>query len=198
MKRNVLIIVIIAGLVLTMSRCNKTSQYKQMVQNGLASNLRNDTIFLGLYLGMSSKDFYNACWEMNKQGLVRQGTGNITVLHELQDELKATVDVNFYPTFFEDKIYEMPVTFQYKAWAPWNRQFSADTLHIELRDIFEQWYGKGFLNVIHPEKGKAFIKVDGNRRIILYKSIHDDGIVWALYTDLSVDEQAKRALKEKE
>lgn len=197
MKSHYLLIFLIAVLFLTLNRCNQTGKYNKMVKEGLESGERHDTIFLGLYLGMPSKDFYSHCWELNKQGMIRQGVGNTSVLYELSDELKATVEVNFYPNFYEDKIYEMPVTFRYKAWAPWNRQFSGDTLHLELRDIFQEWYGKGFMEIDHPQKGKAFVKVDGNRRISLYKGNNDDGIVWALYTDMSLDDKVKTELKEK-
>jgi hypothetical protein len=197
MRRQLIFFSALIGIFIFLLQCNQSSRYNHMVKKGLESGERHDTIFLGLYLGMSSKDFYSHCWELNKQGLIRQGAGNTSVLYELSDELKATVDVNFYPTFFEDKIYEMPVTFRYKAWAPWNKQFSGDTLQLELRNIFQEWYGVGFIEIDHPLKGKAFLKVDGNRRISLYKGNNDDGIVSALYTDMSVDEMAKAKLKEK-
>ena len=166
--------------------CSQKSKYESKLRKGLESGIRHDTLFLGIYLGMSSQDFYAHCWELNKQGIIRQGEGNRSVLYELSDELKSVVDVNFYPTFFNDKIYEMPVTFRYKAWAPWNKQFSGDTLHLELHDLFQEWYGKGFMEVRNPDKGLAFVKIDGNRRISLYKGHNADGIVWALYTDMSV------------
>ena len=36
----------------------------------------------------------------------------------------------------------------------------------------------------HPLKGPAFVKVDGNRRITIFKT--DDLYVWAVFTDLLV------------
>lgn len=183
------------GLLVAMGSCSKKSRYEKMVSEGLASGVRHDTLFLGLSLGMASKDFYSKCWKLNKQGLIRQGSGNSTVLYELKGELKSDVDVNFYPTFFKDRIYEMPVKFQYKAWAPWNKQFSSDTLQVELKSLFEKWYGPGFMTIYSDTKGTAYVKVDGNRRISIYKDQTIDGAVWALYTDMSVEQQAEESRK---
>ncbi len=175
---------------LLFSNCSNKAKYESMVEAGLESGERHDTLFLGLYLGMTSEEFYKKCWDMNKEGLIRQGMGNTSVLYEMNDEFKSSVDANFYPTFFEDRIYEMPVRFQYKAWAPWNKQFSADTLQVELVDLYSQWYGTGFMKIKHQMKGDAYVKVDGNRRISIYKDDSMEGSVWALYTDLSVAEKA--------
>ncbi len=180
-----------------LSNCSsKKAHYQEMVKEGLESGVRHDTLFLGLSLGMPSKDFYSQCWELNKQGIIRQGTGNTSVLYELTDELKSPVNVNFYPTYFEDKIYEMPVKFQYEAWAPWNKQFSADTLQVELVKLFEKWYGGGFIKIKNEMNNDAYIKIDGNRRISIYRDPGSDGIVWALYTDMSVEEKAKNQKNE--
>ena len=181
------------GIMFFLGNCGKKAMYEKMVSQGIESGERHDSLFLGLWLGMTSEEFYKQCWELNKQGLIRQGDGNTSVLYELDGELKAVVDVNFYPTFFNDKVYEMPVKFNYKAWAPWNPQFSKDTLHLELVKLFEKWYGNGFMEVTHTDKGKAFVKIDGNRRISLYKNKNVDGIVWALYTDMSMQKEVEAA-----
>ncbi len=193
MKNKYFFLTVSMLVVLSLSYCSEKAKYEQLVEDGLESGVRHDSLFLGLWLGMSSEEFYKKCWELNKEGLVRQGDGNASVLYELKDELKATVDVHFYPEFYKDKIYQMPVTFLYKGWAPWNQQYSGDTLHRELLGVFERWYGKGFIEVDNELKGKAFVKVDGNRRISLYKGKNADGKVWALYTDMSVDKEAKEA-----
>ncbi len=176
--------------------CSKKAHYEKLVSEGLESGVRHDTLFLGLTLGMSSKDFYSQCWELNKQGKIRQGSGNTSVLYELINELKSPVDVNFYPTYFEDKIYEMPVKFQYKSWAPWNKQFSSDTLQVELVKLFESWYGGSFIELKNEVKSDVYIKIDGNRRISIYRDPGHEGAVWALYTDMSVDEKAKQQRNE--
>ena len=184
-------IIIFASVIVTLAACSKKQQYDSLVEKELASGVRHETLFLGLSLGMSSESFYKKCWDLNKQGLIRQGSGNTTVAYEMEEELKFSTKVNFYPTFFEDKIYEMPVEFKYKAWAPWNKQMQSDSLQIDILSLFEEWYGKGFLEISPNARKKAFVKVDGNRRISIYKDPVDDGKVWALYTDLSKEEEVK-------
>jgi hypothetical protein len=202
MRNFLVVVILVVGGVITFSKCSKKAKYESMVEAGLESGQRHDTLFLGLSLGMSSEDFYKHCWELNKQGIIRQGENNTSVLYEMEDEFKSSVDVNFYPSFYEDKIYEMPVKFNYKAWAPWNKQFSGDSLQLELIDLYKGWYGGGFIEIDHSTRGKAYVKVDGNRRISIYKDISADGTVWALYTDMSVidevNELKKKEIEEKE
>jgi len=187
-------ILIMAGSIL-ISACSKKARYESMVKEGLESGVRHDTLFLGIYLGMSSQDFYTHCWELNKQGLIRQGEGNASVLYEMKDEFKAEVDMNFYPNFYNDSIYEMPVKFRYKGWSPWAKQYSGDTLQLELLELYKDLYGDGFIEINHSERGKAFVKVDGNRRISIYRDKSADGTVWALYRDMSRQEEVNQSLE---
>lgn len=172
--------------------CNPTSEYEAKVEAELDKGIIYDSLFLGLKFGMNSKEFYAHCWELNKQNIIQQGTKNTTVLYELKG-LKHPATMDFYPSFYEDKIYEMPVVFAYKGWAPWNEHLFSDSLQQDVLKLFEKWYGKGFMTIEHPEKGAAYVKVDGNRRISLYKD--GDMYVKALFTDLRMDEaiEAKRA-----
>ena len=181
--------IIFAGLLILavggMTACQQKSQYEKLVEKELASGERNDSLFLGLRLGMSSKEFYQACWEMNKQGLVRQGTRNTTVVYQLGDQLPYSAVMDFYPKFMEDKIVEMPLVFRYDAWSPWNRRLWSDSLQLDVLHLMEDWYGEGFIRSEHPEKGVAFVKVDGNRRIAIVTP--DEQLVKVLFTDMSVD-----------
>lgn len=201
MRKLLVLAVFVAGGFMLFSKCSKKAKYETMIREGLESGQRHDTLFLGLYLGMTSEDFYKHCWDLNKQGLVRQGNDNASVLYVLEDELKAPVDVNFYPSFYEEKIYEMPVKFKYQGWAPWNKQFDSDSLQVELVEVYKGWYGPGFMEINHSSRGKAFVKVDGNRRISIYRDKSADGTVWALYTDMSlhkeVTEKKKKEIEER-
>ena len=178
-------------VIVTVSACSKKQQYKRLVERELASGVRHDTLFLNLQLGMTSENFYKTCWDLNKAGLIRQGSGNTTVAYEMKEELNFVTNVNFYPSFYEDKIYEMPVQFKYKAWAPWNKQMQSDSLQLDVLSLFEEWYGIGFFEVAPDAQKKAFVKVDGNRRISIYKDHVEEGTVWAVFTDLSKDEEVK-------
>ncbi len=160
------------------------SKYHQMVETEMSKGVVNDSLFLGIKFGMSSKEFFAHCWELNKQGLIQQGTQNTTVLYQV-DDLEHEATMEFYPDFYEDKIYEMPAVFAYKAWAPWNKHLSADSLQQDVLHLFEKQYGKGFISIKHPKRGVAYVKVDGNRRISIFKE--DDVHVKVLFTDLLAD-----------
>src|SRR5690606_9507700 len=107
--------------------CTHKSEYRKMVEKEMAKEVRVDSLFMGLEFGMTRKEFFAHCWELNKQGLFRDGPGNATVEYET-NELKYPAYMHFYPAFHEGKIYEIPVKFKYKAWAPWNIHLFADSL----------------------------------------------------------------------
>jgi len=62
--------------------------------------------------------------------------------------------------------------------------------------MFEAWYGKGFIEINHPQRGSAFVKMDGNRRISIWKE--DDQRVRASFTDVPVEKIVEAQLAEME
>jgi hypothetical protein len=146
-----------------------------------------DSLFLGFSLGMQKKAFYDLCTEYNRKKLFTHGPTNQSVEYLLKNEAKSNVIMRFYPSFENEKIYEMPVTFTYEAWAPWNRQFQSDSLLNEMRSVFKKWYGDDFQVIDHKTMGKIYARIDGKRRINLF--IKDDQFVQAVFTDLEVEDQ---------
>ncbi|MBA4408138.1 MAG: hypothetical protein C0397_01785 [Odoribacter sp.] len=169
--------------------CSQKAKYDRKLKQELASGLRNDTLFMGIYFGMGQKEFYTHCWKLNQKGLIKQGLRNTTVEHILKDELKYPATMNFYPEFAQTKIFEMPVRFVYNGWAPWNTKLSADSLQVQVLKWYEKQYGKGFMEVKHPKRGIAYVKLDGNRRISIFKE--NETYVWAIYTDMLVNRKLK-------
>lgn len=169
------------------------NQYKAMVAKELASGQRVDSLFFGIYLGMSSKEFYAHCWEMNKKGLLTDGESNTAVLYKLHNaELGHAASMNFYPAFYQDKIHQMTVTFSYDAWAPWNKHLFADSLQPKVLELYQSWYKEGnpFIKMEDEKRGPIYVKVDGNRRIIIGK--FDDARVKVDYTDLQVEKELEK------
>lgn len=165
------------------------TDYEKLVDTELRKGIRKDSLFLGISLGMSSKDFYAHCWELNKRQVIRQGTRNMSVLFTLTD-LKDTADMNFYPTFESDSIYEMPVYINYRGWAPWNAQLSSDTLVVDLIKMLKRWYGGDFIKLNFPELGIVFVKVDGNRRITVSRDV--EPTVKVVFTDMLMEKRRKK------
>lgn len=169
---------VIAGI---LSGCGTRAKYDQMVKEELDSGERYDSLFLGIYLGMEQSAFYDRCTELNKQHLIYEGVQNTTVRYKI-DALSYPAEMNFFPGFYEGKIWKMMALFTYDAWAPWNRHLFSDSLQFEVLTLMNNWYGEGFLEVKHPDKGSAFVKVDGNRQISIF--LRDDRFVEVVFTDL--------------
>ena len=163
--------------------CQLASEYDKMVARELASGERHDELFLDISLGMSSQDFYQHCWEMNKQQVIKQGDGNTSVAYDLSDQLRHPGKMNFYPTFHNDKIVEMPVQYNYHAFT-WDEKYSLDTLLADVVQLIEEEYGALTL-FEHPKSGEdVFVRVDGNRRIRVFKNPVQNK-VQAVFTDLT-------------
>lgn len=180
-RLNLILLILVSGFVI--SGCSPRARYERRLKHELASGVRYDSLFLGLYFRMPEKEFYIHCWKLNQKGLIKQGESNTTAQMKLKNELKYPALMDFYPRFMDGKIYEMPVSFKYEGWAPWNKKLSSANLQNELLGWYEKVYGHGFMKVKHPKHGIAYVKIDGNRRITIF--VEDDLHVWALFTDLS-------------
>lgn len=146
------------------------SKYHRILERELASGVRHDSLFLGLTLGMDRKTFYALCWDLNKSGKMTQGPNNLSARYSLFQGLKAPAYLDFYPTFNNDTICEMPTIFTYKDWSPWNKSMSPDSLLVDVRQLLEKWYGAEFFEIKSEERGNMWVKIDGNRRIKLFKT----------------------------
>lgn len=170
-------------LILVLCACGSNSNYQSVIDQELATGVRNDSLFLGLSLGMPEKDFFSVCWDLNKKGLTKEGFSNTTVQYELVD-LKHEGYYDFYPLFEDGKVKSMTGFTHYKAWSPWRKDLWSDHLIEDSKVVFEKWYGGNkFFSIKSPSYGKAYVKIDGNRRIVLY--IGDDQKVNVLISDLT-------------
>lgn len=187
----------ILSIIAVLSACNNFSsegeKYSMLVKKELKKGIRKDSLFLGLRLGMTSKEFYVHCWELNKQGIISDGELNTAVKYKLKSELKHPGAMNFYPDFYEDKIAKIRVKFSYDAWAPWNKNLIADSLMPDVLNLCKRWYPRGneFITLNDSIRGTIHVKVDGNRRIIIGKV--DEREVLVDYTDMLIEQKQKNA-----
>lgn len=176
-------LILLFAVISLFSGCEKKSEYQLMVEKELSSGVRNDSLFLGYTFGMEMKEFFDHSWNLNQQKIV---TGQAFVEYKLDDELSNEAKMVFYPSFHEEKIYHIPVDISFMAWAPWNRDLFSDHLIEELLEYYEGIYGAGFVQMPHPESGvPSWIKIDGNRQIMIYSK--DDRFARVEFLDLSVD-----------
>lgn len=179
MRMKQLLIVLVAWIPVLFISCGERK----------SSEKKLDSLFLGISMGMEKKAFYDYCWEMNRQKVFIHGPTNQSVEYRLATELKSPVMMQFYPSFYENKIYEMPVLFNYESWAPWNKEYGSDVLLTELLPLFKKWYGDDFQSLQQPTMGTVYYQMKGRRRINLF--IRDDQFVQAVFTDLKVDDELK-------
>ncbi|RYG28393.1 MAG: hypothetical protein EOO01_39830 [Chitinophagaceae bacterium] len=186
MKRRIIFIALIFVCTLSACRDSDIRHYETLVAEEKRKKVIVNDIFFDIQLGMSAKAFYVHCWELNKKGLFTDGMGNTKINYKLvKNELKHPADMNFYPSFKNDKIVGMEALFQYQGWGPWTKELDASHLLPDVVTLFEKWYpgGNPFITIEDPKRGKIYVKVDGNRRIIL--GHYDDSQVKADFSDLS-------------
>ena len=197
MKYTFLLIAVI-GMALSMVSCGEEAPktlYEKMEREALKSGERNDSLFLGLYLGMTRTDFFLHCAELNKDSIITGGGGSVE--YYLPDALKHSARMKFYPTFYEDKITSIPVTFYYDGWAPWNKDFSSTKLRERLKDELMEWYGGNeFVEIPHSTDTTALVKIDGNRRILLERESAGVYVI-ATFTDLVMEQELKKLDKKR-
>ena len=166
-------VIILGCFCLFLSAC--TSEYDSYVKRELNSGIKKDSLIFGMKIGQTKKDFFSICWELNKEQIISQGTGNQTAQYiEPLDTISPDPRrkrMLFYGIFDDDKVMQgMDMTYQYTAWAPWNRERYSDSLAIELRQQYtEDYKGNDFITIdIKDIEYDAFVKVDGNRQILIY------------------------------
>jgi hypothetical protein len=113
---------------------------------------KQDTLFLGYRFGMSQEEFFTHSWDLNKEGLVLNGSGAEIV--QYTDELKSRTKKSFYPVFENDKITAMPVIYTYTGWAPWNSHLTSDSLQLDLVEYIGDSLNVTFLEEVDPNTRK--------------------------------------------
>ncbi|WP_439490471.1 hypothetical protein [Algoriphagus sp.] len=153
---------------MTLTSCTRKTAYEKIKEKEIASGKIQEDLFLGLKLGMSRKDFYDTCWELNKQGILINGAHELMVKYEAKMPSGKDAYMYFYPKFEEDNIYYMEIEFQYMDWSPTNPEYNSDNLLRDVTGYFETLYNPGFFRVENSSGVFAMVKVDGNRLVRTY------------------------------
>lgn len=177
------IVLFVSAVVIIINSCNPQNRLERVIQSELSSGARHDSLFLGLEFGITMQEFYQHCQELNSQGLVREGSKNMSVEYIFKDSLDQPIAFNFYADRSANgPIHKYYTSFYYYAFAL-NRHLYADRLIEMLPAILMDWYG-GNEPFMLRKKGKEYVyKIDGNRVIELY--VYDLGTVVATYFDSS-------------
>jgi hypothetical protein len=169
----------------------QTNPYLSLEKKELSSGVIYDSLFLGVKFGMTSKEFYSHCWDLNKKKLVSHGPSNNSVRYLIPTDSKGqNIEMLFYPVFNKDTVYEVNSTFSYTAWAPWNKGTSAEYLMKEIEGLLSGWYQTEFYEIQGPKnRSNLFATVNGNRRISLTKVSERE--VRARFTNLLIEKKLK-------
>jgi len=164
-------------LIIVLSSCE--SEYSKLVKSELKSGVVYEELFLGLKIGETKKQFYDKCWELNKQKLVNQGTGNKYAKYLLdisteQDTADKVITL-FYGIFDEDDVmYGMEFKMSSESWSPWNKHYQSDALIERLKKYYMREYDNNPFISIQANENETFAKIDGNRQILIYKLTDKD------------------------
>lgn len=181
-------LILVCGLICS---CTFKSDYEKKIDEQLTGKKLYNNLFLGLNFGQTSKEFFTHFAQLNKKGLVYQGAmeGSIAVHYDLNG-LPYPATMNFYPLFKHDTIYGLKALINYNAWAPWNKKLYSDKLQKDIARLLKKWYGNNDFIALNNNKNTVLAKIDGNRRILLFK--HGDMYLEVLFTNmLAVHENGK-------
>jgi len=160
------------------------SEYDRYVNRELTSGTVSDSLIFDMHIGETKMDFFAKCWDLNKEGKISQGTGNRTARYiEPADSTKDVTlrkEMLFYGIFDEEEVMQgMDMTYNYVVWAPWNEERHSDVLATALKDEYQSDYGGNpFIELdLKDLNRKAFVKIDGNRQILIYPKDTKDVVV---------------------
>ncbi len=159
--------------------CAEKQTYDEIVAEEMASGIKKDSLFHGLYFNMSLRDFYQHCFEMNQKGIFFQNDFNVEIITHYEEDFSAPVDFVFFPEERGPTIQKVIGYMKYSRWAPFSEKYSSGRLLEEVKAELEEWYpGRSFIKIAHPEGHwpYAYVKVDGNRKIMLYRSFEDQKV----------------------
>lgn len=163
------IFIILSIFILSIS-CKPKSEYDLVKERELASGKVEEDLFLDIKFGMERQAFFETCAKHNKNKILANSSHYLQVLYKTTLPSGKIADINFYPSFEEDKIFFMPMEVIYPDWFPGNEIYSNDKLMDDVVSLLETWYGDGFFEVANKDKSiSVMVKIDGNRLIRVFK-----------------------------
>ena len=158
--------------------CEIESEYSKLLKKELKSGKSFNDLVLGLKIGQTKDDFFEICAELNKKKLITSGARNLYPEYILypKDSLEngKKIRMSFMGIFDNDRIMKgMDIRFNYYSWIAWREEYNSDNLINEIKDTLQLWYpGNNFIEIdlkLDSKNNLAYVKIDGNRQITMYK-----------------------------
>lgn len=167
--KSIIVLLILAGIV-SLASCKKSEaeRYLAYEKEQLQSGVAQDSLFMGLYFGMSRKEFRDYCFEQNIQKKFWQGGRKNTAWVESKLEgMEYPAAINFYPSFTNDTITEMNASIYYDGATYKDGIFESDSLMLDVLNLLDNWYGGKTFKVKSPVfyKNDVHVHLKGNCRI---------------------------------
>ena len=149
------------------------SEYTRLVNQELARGVRYDSVLLGIRFGDTQQVFRDKCFALNRQHLAIEGD-SFWVRYLFPDSSKDNspkMKLLFLPTFDEkNTVAGLDLKFSYAGWAPWNAELQSGHLEEKIKPLLMKWYGGNEFVLAHVGGKDIPVKVDGNRRIMIYNA----------------------------
>jgi len=158
--------------------CEVESEYSKLLKKELKSGKSFNDLVLGLKIGQTKDDFYKICADLNKKKLITSGARSLYPEYILypKDSVEngKKIRMSFMGIFDDDRIMKgMDIRFNYYSWIAWREEYSSDNLINEIKDTLQLWYpGNNFIEIdlkLDSKNNFAYVKIDGNRQITMYK-----------------------------
>lgn len=177
---------------LLLVRCAETPEERYIAweQRELESGIRYDSLFKGLYFGMTHDNFRDYCYYKNTvEHDFRMQGANTSWLESKIGEMQYPAAINFYPVFDEGVITEMNAQIYYKDAVFKDGVLENDSLLLDVLGLMTNWYGEDFIRIKSPNSYETdvYVSVHGNRRISVFPALNAEVKVWMV--DLNAREK---------
>ena len=166
--------ILISFLFLKLTSCDFYSDYHKVVKSEISKGQINNNLILGFSLGMTKQQYYDRCTFLNKNKIITVGGYNFNPEQILTSNSINTkkIKISIDPSFDENKIIDgMQLRFSFLGWSNWNTDYQSSVLIYQIKDSLNSWLpGNDFIDVnLEGIRDETLVKVDGTRRIVLYK-----------------------------
>lgn len=166
---------LLVAIFFSLSSCNEDSAspktaYQLAVLEALARGEKADSLIGGLYFGMNQAVFFDYCKVQQKLGRMTDGADNMIRVVVDSSAIPGMSVLEFYPGFNEKgEINSLRGRIYSLQWAPWSKQFDAVNLLPQGQEyLLEQLKGGAEFKQYESAKENTLVKLDGNRRVVLY------------------------------
>jgi len=168
--------IIMATAVVLITSCKKSEaeRYMAFEKDQLKKGIVQDTLFKGLYFGMSKKEFRDYCFDKNLEKEFWQGgKKNMAWVETKLEGMSYPAAINFYPVFTNDTITEMNAAIYYDGAVFKDGKFESDSLMLDVLNLLENWYGGQTFKIKSPVyyKDDVHVHLKGNCRITVYPDL---------------------------